>query len=1192
MKGNISDNICKTEIIQLEIIENTSRTLMENKILSSQSPVALPENYPDKDLESSDISSQHMEIPNDIHPIDSISASFNFSEFCWNICSNEEEDLLIMIDNNRNNINNLSKDQKLLIYSAAYLLKRENLIKHLEEKELIDPCQIVELEYEELLLLVVDLTVHLHEFPLLECLAIDNNIHLRLSKPIIQYMISNRGGNCLAKLIGFAHYSDKEHLPQKRRTNRKNILNILDVINVLNSMPNISSEHIEDLLEAFPNTSEIENYNILKVLIKNERNELGNKFREEKGMHFDVHQLEFAFEFHNFGYLFPYYEDIKLYITTIPKISNYLVKHLLSGLEGGYLCLMDFQLLILEKLVVNLSLSNAKYTLQTLEHCFLNNCKLNGLYFTNNPLRVILTLIKIIEDIYNKFRGMKYIGEEIIERMIRVGRKIEDEMRTYEEMRGVLEDTDRDGRSAFMLIILLQLPLFLEHPIANEIIMDIWVSEYEMKATFPTSSTITRILSLFIPVMNAEIEHTTQPSNHPKYKSLIGEFTGGTARMYIEMEHIGMYIFWKSSAYMKSHIYILSLLLLCGLFTYFSIEFNTHVGHAATYINTAQNIYCFINYSKDPNICYLSLWEYVQLYKNMSLSLDIVRDSLIALFSINILLMLVLLQHIFLFAYLHLCKSTIYYIIKHNYLLYLKDFLQICLAIYIIWNLVIVGYERENMYIKYENHFLADAFTVQKLIDLKLNLLLASQIAVICFGIFICIKIIPAIGGWVKILLFMISQLMNFLWLYILQLLSFASVGYVAFGNYILQFDSFANSLFTLFGASLGNFEYAWFEELNPIYYEFGHIFLTIFLVLNLLILLNFLIAIVVDTYAKIRKLSHSSFLLELLSEFPKYSADAHHSSLVSTFFPLNILLAPFFLVLLFLNKSYKKKLNEGLLIIEYIPVFVILILMFIIVQIILLPFAYFVNLWLIITKSQSKNTSEIVGRFILFSVFGILILLFYMMRDSYWFSIALICTKRSKLDEKWPAILNEINFVYDSNIIPNSFVFFNSLEGKLLSKSGTQRAYQKYLNHENNSLASESEIGLFLEKENTFEIARTDIDYILDKAEIKDEEGLIYIHNSALSAMFKTLIPYSTQEISLAKLENPLITTDHLELLIMEFYMKYIKLFNLRRVSQALNSFSSSLNYHTQINDIYSRIVKPESKLDVEYISAEKKNI
>ena len=99
------------------------------------------------------------------------------------------------------------------------------------------------------------------------------------------------------------------------------------------------------------------------------------------------------------------------------------------------------------------------------------------------------------------------------------------------------------------------------------------------------------------------------------------------------------------------------------------------------------------------------------------------------------------------------------------------------------------------------------------------------------------------LGPFLKVIQKLVKNMATFFLLYMIILISFASVGNLAFfysDNYANLFEAFI----TLFGSSIGSFD---FKVLNTL---FGKVFLAIFLIISLIMLLNLLIAILSATYS------------------------------------------------------------------------------------------------------------------------------------------------------------------------------------------------------------------------------------------------------------------------------------------------------------------------------------------------------
>lgn len=99
------------------------------------------------------------------------------------------------------------------------------------------------------------------------------------------------------------------------------------------------------------------------------------------------------------------------------------------------------------------------------------------------------------------------------------------------------------------------------------------------------------------------------------------------------------------------------------------------------------------------------------------------------------------------------------------------------------------------------------------------------------------------LGPFIKVIGKMFADIFIFFILYILILVSFASVGTLAFFR-TAAYTNLYKSVITLFASSLGGFDYT---SINSI---FGDIYLSVFLICSLILLLNLLIAILSTTYS------------------------------------------------------------------------------------------------------------------------------------------------------------------------------------------------------------------------------------------------------------------------------------------------------------------------------------------------------
>ena len=89
-----------------------------------------------------------------------------------------------------------------------------------------------------------------------------------------------------------------------------------------------------------------------------------------------------------------------------------------------------------------------------------------------------------------------------------------------------------------------------------------------------------------------------------------------------------------------------------------------------------------------------------------------------------------------------------------------------------------------------------------------------------------------------------------FFGIWVLTIITLASIGMLIFSE-IKAFDNLEDASLVIFNTALGSFNFGMFDELEEQRKDIGYLYYIIVLCSNLLILVNLLIAIMSDTYAK-----------------------------------------------------------------------------------------------------------------------------------------------------------------------------------------------------------------------------------------------------------------------------------------------------------------------------------------------------
>ena len=211
----------------------------------------------------------------------------------------------------------------------------------------------------------------------------------------------------------------------------------------------------------------------------------------------------------------------------------------------------------------------------------------------------------------------------------------------------------------------------------------------------------------------------------------------------------------------------------------------------------------------------------------------------------------------------------------------------------------------------------------------------------------------------------------------------FASIGNLLFSS-VDQYSSLYNALKTLFSSSLGNFDFSTLANNNKSQ-NLGDIFLVIFVILNNILLLNLLIAILSSTYALLEGKKVVLYINEIIKLRSSLEYNEKCSSLISTFPPWNVIaviMSPFIMI-----KPNPVGANRILLHIEYIPMLILLILMYIAINILLVPLAYLkgviIHISLLMNKRIEKTFCRKLLNFLIYLFFGLFILFFNILTDS-----------------------------------------------------------------------------------------------------------------------------------------------------------------------------------------------------------------
>ena len=133
----------------------------------------------------------------------------------------------------------------------------------------------------------------------------------------------------------------------------------------------------------------------------------------------------------------------------------------------------------------------------------------------------------------------------------------------------------------------------------------------------------------------------------------------------------------------------------------------------------------------------------------------------------------------------------------------------------------------------------------------------------------------------------LLGELLTFLFFYISVLFLYAIIGVIVFRD-MQEFDSIQSALFTLFRASLGDYDLTILNQ--AVKHYLGAIYFNSFVIVNIILLVNLIVAQLANGYKRVNKDRNVHWLLQTLSVREVSEADDKYSAVISAPFPISVL--------------------------------------------------------------------------------------------------------------------------------------------------------------------------------------------------------------------------------------------------------------------------------------------------------------
>ena len=144
--------------------------------------------------------------------------------------------------------------------------------------------------------------------------------------------------------------------------------------------------------------------------------------------------------------------------------------------------------------------------------------------------------------------------------------------------------------------------------------------------------------------------------------------------------------------------------------------------------------------------------------------------------------------------------------------------------------------------------FFAIKFNVEG--DFNLIPFLAAIVFFMWARFILMLQLTKTFGPMLRIIINMFADVFKFLFIWTVILFCMASVSSLLFGE-LDEYANFKHTIFIMFGTGLGEYDLEVFESLSlgPIV---GEVYIVLAVIINCIVLLNFIIAILADTYSKL----------------------------------------------------------------------------------------------------------------------------------------------------------------------------------------------------------------------------------------------------------------------------------------------------------------------------------------------------
>lgn len=209
----------------------------------------------------------------------------------------------------------------------------------------------------------------------------------------------------------------------------------------------------------------------------------------------------------------------------------------------------------------------------------------------------------------------------------------------------------------------------------------------------------------------------------------------------------------------------------------------------------------------------------------------------------------------------------------------------------------------------------------------------------------VSLQITKTFGPRIMTIISMAKDIGLFFIIFITQMFAFSIIASMVFYS-VPEYDSIYHAWLAMFNTTFGNFDFTIFNAyaMDSFMHFFGHGFLMFFIVTNLILLLNMVIAMMSDTYNTMNETLIGIYYHRVLLMMPSFHMDETYGGLGAASSPMNVLSLPFIPFYLGNEETQKAQMQRVTRIVyemQYMPCVMMFSMIFAMTNMLLMPFAY-----------------------------------------------------------------------------------------------------------------------------------------------------------------------------------------------------------------------------------------------------------